>query len=350
MDSPFSSFLTTFITRFWLSTMTYLIRLICSLFLMITALYNAPAIAQTPSEQDDGQTLVSGEGVEITTTLINQELGYLPPHRSQQLRRNEQALRELINDLYRRDAIVALAEQQHIEDLLPLASYRLERARREELLAMMLDYKRLQIATNFPDFTERARELFLINQERYQVPEMIQVSHILLKAATPEDKTARYPEAETILEEINNGGDFAELATRYSEDDSNASRGGRLDFFSHGTMVPEFEQAAFALREPGEVTGIVSTAFGLHIIRLEGRRPAQVRSFDDIKDTLITKLKQEYLRDSLRDWYQEVTDSKHAHVDREALEAYIQNTLITEPPAQRIPETIIPVTSDSPRE
>ena len=91
--------------------------------------------------------------------------------------------------------------------------------------------------------------------------------------------------AEGILKEAKAGGDFAALAKKYSEDDSNAQQGGDLDYFTRGRMVPEFDTAAFALA-PGEVSGLVKTQFGYHIIKVTDRKPAITR---DLKDAALYK-------------------------------------------------------------
>ncbi len=87
----------------------------------------------------------------------------------------------------------------------------------------------------------------------------IKASHILVKKRS---------EAEKILKELKNGASFSELAKKHSTCPS-AKRGGDLGFFSHGQMVKEFEKAAFALKK-GEISGIVKTEFGFHIIKRTG--------------------------------------------------------------------------------
>ena len=83
-------------------------------------------------------------------------------------------------------------------------------------------------------------------------------------------------QAEQVLKEARSGADFAALAKKYSQDESNAQQGGDLDYFGRGRMVPEFENAAFALK-PGEISDLVKTEFGYHVIKLVDRKPAIVR-------------------------------------------------------------------------
>ena len=113
----------------------------------------------------------------------------------------------------------------------------------------------------------------------YTTPEQIRASHILLTTEGKDDAAVR-AQAEQVLKEAKSGADFAALAKKYSQDESNAQQGGDLDYFSRGRMVPEFEKVAFALK-PGDMSDLVKTEFGYHIIKLTDRKPAVVRQLTD---------------------------------------------------------------------
>ena len=103
----------------------------------------------------------------------------------------------------------------------------------------------------------------------------MRASHILLKTEGKDDAAVK-KQAEDLAEKAKAGADFAELAKKFSEDDSNNSKGGDLDFFGRGAMVPEFDQVAFAL-QPGQVSDAVKTQFGYHIIKLTEKRAGYAR-------------------------------------------------------------------------
>ena len=126
----------------------------------------------------------------------------------------------------------------------------------------------------------------------FMVPEQVKVSHILIKFAIPEGAELNdtiKAEAKTkitdIQEQLNNGADFAELAKQYSEDTASAVNGGDIGFISKGQTVPEFEEAAFAL-EVGQVSGIVESTFGYHIIKCIEKQSPYVKTYDEVKDTI----------------------------------------------------------------
>jgi peptidyl-prolyl cis-trans isomerase C len=94
-------------------------------------------------------------------------------------------------------------------------------------------------------------------------------------------KTLR-AQVETVLKQAKSGTDFAQLAREYSKD-SSASQGGDLDFFVRGQMVPQFDQAAFAMK-PGDISGIVETQFGFHIIKVTDRRAPGAVPFEQVSE------------------------------------------------------------------
>lgn len=131
-----------------------------------------------------------------------------------------------------------------------------------------------------------ARDEYRAFPEKYTKPEEIRVRHILFRQCNC-DKNAHRVLAESVLDRLQKGESFEELAMALSEDPVSAKRGGDLGLKPKGSMVPEFEAAAYALKKPGELSGIVETTFGLHIIRFEERVASKLRPFDEVKEGLM---------------------------------------------------------------
>ncbi len=132
------------------------------------------------------------------------------------------------------------------------------------------------------------------NPDQFKEPETVRASHILFgvaKDAAPAAKQATRTEAEGVLKRVKAGEDFATLAKQYSKDPGSAAVGGDLNFFPKGQMVPAFDAAAFALK-PGEVSELVETEFGYHIIKMTERRSGRVVPLAEVKDRLSEFLKQ----------------------------------------------------------
>jgi peptidyl-prolyl cis-trans isomerase D len=138
---------------------------------------------------------------------------------------------------------------------------------------------------------------FDAHAEDYHRPEELRARHILIKVApdaTEEDKKVARQRAEAVLAKAKEGSDFAELAKQYSQD-TTAPSGGDLGQFGRGVMTPAFEQAAFAL-EPGQVSAIVETPFGLHIIKLEEKLPDRRQPLEEVHDAIVSSLKMQQAR------------------------------------------------------
>ena len=127
------------------------------------------------------------------------------------------------------------------------------------------------------------------NLQQYQTPAQVRASHILLKLEGKDEKQVQAL-AEEIAKKAKAGADFAALAKQYSEDESNNTNGGDLDYFGRGRMVAEFEQAAFAMKA-GEISNPVKTAFGFHIIKVVDSKPDSTRPLAEVRAEIEEQLK-----------------------------------------------------------
>lgn len=150
----------------------------------------------------------------------------------------------------------------------------------------------LQVSQAEPEVSEAdVRTAYEQNKQSFTQPETLRARHILLKteaAAATGVRTAVRAKIEGLLAELRGGADFAELARRHSEDRS-AADGGDLGEFSRGRMVKPFEDAVLAL-QPGEISGVVETRFGYHLIKLEARTPAKIPTLEETRDRIRQRL------------------------------------------------------------
>ena len=151
-----------------------------------------------------------------------------------------------------------------------------------------------QITSKVVITDEESKAYYDKNPQMFKQPEQIKASHILIKADAKADE-AQKAEARKKIEEVQkklkDGGDFAALAKEYSEGPSSA-KGGDLGYFRRGQMVKPFEEAALALK-PNEVSDIVETRFGYHLIIVYDVKPAQTLAYADVKDKINQRMKQE---------------------------------------------------------
>lgn len=149
--------------------------------------------------------------------------------------------------------------------------------------------------------SEDARKYYDEHQAEFSTPEQRQASHILLTVAAnaPQaEQDAVKTRAEALLKQVReNPAQFAELARKNSQDPGSAAKGGDLGMFGHGMMVKPFDEAVFALKQ-GEISGLVRSDFGYHIIRLTAIKPAQVTPYSEVQQGILAKLRQQKSADS----------------------------------------------------
>ena len=135
------------------------------------------------------------------------------------------------------------------------------------------------------------------NIARFTVPEERRASHVLVKAgqgASSEEKAKAKAKAQALLDQIRaKPTSFADVARKNSDDSVSAERGGDLDFFGRGDMKPSFDKAVFALKTEGDLSDVVETEFGFHIIQLTGKRGGEKRAFDTVRSEIETELRDE---------------------------------------------------------
>jgi peptidyl-prolyl cis-trans isomerase C len=142
------------------------------------------------------------------------------------------------------------------------------------------------------------RKYYDENEKEFNVPEQVRASHILISPDTSDPnadpnvvETKARTRTEELLKQIKDGADFAELAKANSSCPS-AAKGGDLGFFARGNMVEAFEKVAFALK-PGDVSDVVATQFGYHIIKVTDHKDPAHASFEEAKEGIIEKLEQQ---------------------------------------------------------
>lgn len=137
------------------------------------------------------------------------------------------------------------------------------------------------------------KEYYEKNKKDFLRPEAVHIRHILIKVeptSTDEEKAKKKKEAEDILKRARQGEDFAELAYQYSADDWRV-KGGDLGLIHRGRLLPELEEVAFKLK-PGEISDLIETIYGYHIIKMEEKLPPTQLGFDEIKDKLRKELEE----------------------------------------------------------
>jgi parvulin-like peptidyl-prolyl isomerase len=163
------------------------------------------------------------------------------------------------------------------------------------------------------------------NPSKFEQPEMVRASHILLMTIDPktraelskEVKQAKHKQLEDILKRARSGEDFAKLAREYSEDPGSKANGGEI-VFPRGQMVPEFETAAFSLKT-NQISDIVTTKYGYHIIKLSEQIPAKKIQLDKVADRVKESLVLQAIQKQFPAYYAEIRKAAGVEILDESL-------------------------------
>jgi peptidyl-prolyl cis-trans isomerase C len=244
---------------------------------------------------------------QITEADFKRIASYYDPEKQRIIEQNPQAKATLYKRIIQGMVISKIAKDEGFDSLADI----------REQMALLTDdflsteYIKRKIIANINVTDDDANIFYKAHMEDFMTPEMIRARHILIKvdkSASDEDKKRAKENAEEILNKIKRGEDFTKLALEFSDDRGSKKKGGDLGFFTKGKMVPDFEKVAFSLK-PGEISNIFETPFGLHIVRVEERKEAEIEPFDKAKnkakEMLIGKLRkariEEFIEKAFKD-------------------------------------------------
>lgn len=243
---------------------------------------------EAKKETKSGPVLAEVSGTNITVDEFKKEVENLPPY-LKPMAESADGKKEMLETMIIRELILQDAKKDGIENS-PAVTEKLEDLKKRLVVEVYLK-KKVDEQSKVTD--EELQKFYDQNKDKFKSGDEVKASHILLK----DEKSAQ-----DVLAKVKGGGNFEELAKKYSID-SAAAKGGDLGWFGKGAMIPEFEKAAFALKE-GDTSGIVRTKFGFHIIKVTGKRAAGTRSFADVKDQIkaaILPSKQQEVFQKLKD-------------------------------------------------
>jgi peptidyl-prolyl cis-trans isomerase C len=236
-----------------------------------------------------GQRLLEAEAKSAGVTVTDEEVKSQVDKLRHQFKSEEDFKKELARE--------GMSEAQLMEE-----------ARKGFTLQKFVETK---IASQVKVSDEQIQTFYNQNQDKLQQPERMHLRHILIKVdpkATPEDKKKAKEKADAILARIKAGEDFGKLARESSEDPGSKDNGGDLSWVSRGQTVPPFEKAAMALQKPNDISPVVESQFGDHIIQLIERKAAGVVPLLDVKENIASFLKNKEIQQRLENHVKELRE------------------------------------------
>jgi len=227
------------------------------------------------------QPLVSGHNAMVDAQEIKNDLALSPTAAKESLGQPEDLYNNVKNIFVRR--ILAKEAVEAGIDKNPLVLAAINKARERILSDAMLEKIDQSNQPSLQDIEKYALSKYKTDAKRFKQDEEVKVRHILIKNEEYDAKT----KIDAILQQLQAGSDFAALAKEKSQDPGSASKGGELGWVAKGRTVKPFEDAAFALAKPAELSPIVSSPFGFHILKLDEKKPAGTKPFTEVKDILM---------------------------------------------------------------
>jgi len=252
--------------------------------LLMTGLAS-PAFAQDPN-------VVARIGNKtITVADFNKILTYYDAEQRAMIEKNPQAKPTILWQTVQGMVIAGLAREKGF-DKRPEIKGQLEMISNNFLA---FQYLQKEVISKVKVTEKEAKAYYDKNPDLFKSPEQVKARHILIqvpKGASDEEKNKQKEKADEVLKKVKAGEDFTKLAAEYSDDPGTKSKGGELGFFSKGSMVPAFEQVAFSLK-PGEVSELVETEFGFHVIKVDEKKEAVSEPFETIKEKVTKQVLRE---------------------------------------------------------
>jgi len=232
---------------------------------------------------------------------------------------DDRKVRALIADLFVIRELAAEARQVGLADD-ELVKFKLAVQQDRTLMDALLD--KAVAAAGTPDFEKIAKERYTANPERFRLGERVRVSHILIAPKKDRSKEQAKALAEDVRKQALEGKkSFEELAVEYSDDQTAKTKKGDVGFFERDRMVKPFADAAFAMSKPGEISPVVESQYGYHVIRYAERKPARQLSFDEVKGGIIERERQSYEARVRTERIEQARSLKDIQVNQEAVAA-----------------------------
>jgi hypothetical protein len=175
--------------------------------------------------------------------------------------------------------------------------------------------------------TRRAREMYLLDKKKYDISDQVDAWHILFTPGKHGGNDGALAAAKDARAKLAAGADFATLAQESSDDPSVRNNGGHLGYFPRGVTDKDFEKVAFAMKD-GQLSEPVHTQFGWHIIRVDGHKAGQARTFDDVKLGIIAELREKYIREAREAAVLSVRSDPKLVVNQEAVESLVTTVAV----------------------
>jgi len=255
------------------------------------------AMVQANDQTGTDQPMLLGAGdVIVTMQDLQQRLSLLPEAERAKVLAGSNSIKDFLRRIYQNKHMAMAAEQLKLNDD-PLVQAQLAVERQRILAEALREHTRKQIEP--PDFAALTREYYAVRRDEFRLPEQFKAAHLLKKVQCECERDKQRQAIESLLARLQAGEDFATLAKAESDDVGSAANGGDLGrWLKRQDLVAPFADAVAKL-ETGQLSGVVETSFGFHVIKKLDEQPARSPSFEEVRESLEQRLRQNYVQEQL---------------------------------------------------
>lgn len=264
----------------------------------ILALLLAVAASSLSQAADKDVPIITQNGQTVTLADINAFMMRIPPDRRAGFIESPDRVTKMITDTLRNTQLAKLALEQKL-DQDPAVQAQIAFGTNEALAQAYLNA--FDSTLKIPSMEAAAREEYQVNKSKYTSPAKLEVQNVLIAPSPTRPEVETKALADKVRAEAEaNPAAFDQLVEKYSEDPTKAQNKGVIEDGTSSKLVPQFVAAVKALHRPNEISPVVQTQYGYHIIRLIKRNPGKQLAFDEVKKDIEDKLRAHYIEEQRR--------------------------------------------------
>jgi peptidyl-prolyl cis-trans isomerase C len=261
--------------------------------------------AQAQSTPND--VVVSRGGVSVTLQDVDTYVSRVPKEHREKFIDSPARIRDMLNNLLMTKQLAVQARDEHL-DQQPDVEVQLRSAQDDVLARVRM--AEFTSSIKVPDVTELAREQYVTHKELYKLAAKVDVRHLLISTEKHSGDEAKALAENARAEALAHPNSFEALVEKYSEDSSKAGNHGLMKDATKPGYVQEFRDAAGALVNVGDVSPVVRTSYGYHVLQLVSRSPERQQSFDEVREQAIVAMQEQYVANQRRDFINGLTNQK----------------------------------------
>jgi peptidyl-prolyl cis-trans isomerase C len=272
---------------------------------LLALLIGASTLVGAQSNESD--LVISRGGVSITLQDVDTFVARVPKEQREKFIDSPARIQDMLNNMLLTKELAEQARAAHLDQRPEVAS-QLHAAQDEVLArARMADF---MSSMKVPDLTQLVAEQYAAHKDVYRLPASIDVRHVLVTADERSDDEAKALAEKVRAEALAQPKKFETLVEKYSEDVSKSGNHGLMSDATNEKYVAEFREAAGKLARVGEVSPVVHTSYGYHVLQLVAKHPERQQSLDEVRSQLTASMREQYIANQRRDFVNHMNNEK----------------------------------------